>query len=166
MSDMNQGNGDPMADMRRATEDAMRGAQNGLGMDPTKMNETFRAMAQKSMEQSREAYGRMKSAAEEATRTLESTMENAHQSSLQLSKGAIEAMRRNADLGFSHLEKLMAAKSLAEVIELQTGYVRQQVEASTDQAKQMQTLSQTVAQDMLKPGREAMQRASDAVRDM
>ncbi|KAB0680444.1 phasin [Aureimonas leprariae] len=155
-----------MAEMRRAGEQAARNAQDAMGMDPARMNETFREMTQRSMEQSREAYSRMKSAAEEATRTLESTMENVHQSSLQLSKRAIDAMRHNADLGFSHLEKLMSAKSFAEVVELQTSYVRQQIETSTDQAKEMQSLTQSIAQDMLKPGREAFQRASDAARNM
>lgn len=164
MSDDDTQEGDPMADMRRAGEEAMRNAQAGLGMDPAKMSETFRAMTQKSIEQSREAYSRMKSAAEDATHTLESTMENVHQNSLQLSKRAIDAMRRNADLGFSHLEKLMSAKSFSEVIELQTGYVRQQIETSTDQAKDMQALTQSIAQDMLKPGREAFQRAGEAAK--
>ncbi|GGD97373.1 phasin [Aureimonas endophytica] len=166
MSDTDQNHETPMDDMQRTAEDAFRNAQSALGMDPAKMTETFRNMTQKSMEQSREAYGRMKSAAEDATRTLESTMENAHQGSLQISKRAIDAMRRNADLGFSHLEKLMSAKSFAEVIELQTSYVRQQIEAATDQVKEMQALTQSLAQDMLKPGREAFQRATEATRNL
>jgi phasin len=165
MSDDDQTGRNPADDMRRAGEEAMRNAQNALGMDPSRMSEAFRAMTQRSVEQSREAYGRMKSAAEDATRTLEATMENAHNGSLQLSKQAIEAMRRNADLGFAHLEKLMGAKSFAEVIELQTSYVRQQVETSTDQAKEMQSLTQALAQEMLKPGREAFGRASEAARN-
>ncbi|WP_235919025.1 phasin [Aureimonas psammosilenae] len=166
MSDTGNGDGNPMDEMRRASEEAMRNAQSAIGMDPAKMNEAFRTMTQRSMEQSREAYGRMKTAAEEATRTLENTMESAHNNSLQLSKRAIDAMRRNADLGFSHLERLMAAKSFAEVIELQTRYVRQQIETSTDQAKEMQSLTQSIAQDLLKPGREAFQRASEAAKGM
>ncbi len=131
-----------------------------MGMDPSKLNETFRAMTQKSMEQSKEAYGRMKSAADEATKTLESTMENAHQGSLQLSKRAIDSMRINAETGFAHLDKMMAAKSFADVIELQTAYVRKQIEMATDQTKDMQTLAQSVAQDMMKPGRDAFQKAA------
>lgn len=166
MSDTGNGDGNPMDEMRRASEEAMRNAQSAIGMDPAKMNEAFRTMTQRSVEQSREAYGRMKTAAEEATRTLENTMESAHNNSLQLSKRAIDAMRRNADLGFSHLERLMAAKSFAEVIELQTRYVRQQIETSTDQAKEMQSLTQSIAQDLLKPGREAFQRASEAAKGM
>ncbi|MCQ0987854.1 phasin [Jiella marina] len=139
---------------------AMPNAQSMLGMDPSQLNETFRSMTQKSMEQSKEAYGRMKSASDEATKALEATMENAHQGSLQLSKKAIDAMRTNAELGFQHLDAMMSAKSFAEVIEMQSAYVRKQVEMATDQAKEMQTLTQAVAQDMMKPGREAFQKAS------
>ncbi|MCB8836983.1 phasin family protein [Aurantimonas sp. VKM B-3413] len=139
---------------------AMPNPQSMMGMDPSQMTETFRAMTQKSMEQSKEAYGRMKSAADEATRALESTMENAHQGSLQLSKKAIDAMRTNAELGFQHLDQMMAAKSFADIIEMQTAYVRKQIEMATDQVKDMQSLTQSVAQDMLKPGREAFQKAS------
>ncbi|MBP0614892.1 phasin [Jiella mangrovi] len=139
---------------------AMPNPQSMLGMDPSQMNETFRAMTQKSMEQSKEAYGRMKAAADEATKALETTMESAHQGSLQLSKKAIDAMRTNAELGFAHLDSMMSAKSFAEVIEMQTAYVRKQVEMATDQAKEMQSLSQSVAKDMMKPGREAFQKAT------
>ena len=147
--------------MSNAKNDAFSmNPQSMMGMDPTQMNETFRAMTQKSMEQSKEAYGRMKATADEATKALESTMENVHQGSLQLSKKAIDAMRTNAEAGFEHLDKLMSAKSFADVIEMQTAYVRKQVEMATDQTKDMQALAQAVAQDMMKPGRDAFQKAS------
>jgi phasin len=152
-----------MADQKNTTNDpfAMPNPQAMMaGMDPAQMSETFRAMTQKSMEQSKEAYGRMKAAADEATKALESTMENVHQGSLQLSKKAIDAMRSNAEMGFQHLDKMMSAKSFSEIIEMQTAYVRKQVEMVTDQAKDMQKLTQSVAQDMIKPGRDAFQKAS------
>ncbi|KQT70062.1 phasin [Aureimonas sp. Leaf460] len=133
-------------------------------MDPSKMTETFRAMTQKSVEQSKEAYSRMKSAADDATKTLETTLESAHQGSLQLSKKAIDALRNNAEVGFQHLDKLMAAKSFSEVIELQTSYLRKQVELATDQSKDIQSLAQQVAQELMKPGREAFQKATDSAK--
>ena len=85
-----------MADAKNSQDPFAMPNPQMMGMDPSQMNETFRAMTQKSMEQSKEAYSRMKSAADEATKALESTMENAHQGSLQLSKKAIDAMRSNA----------------------------------------------------------------------
>jgi len=153
-----------MADAKNSQDPFAMPNPQMMGMDPSQMNETFRAMTQKSMEQSKEAYSRMKSAADEATKALESTMENAHQGSLQLSKKAIDAMRSNAEAGFQHLDKMMSAKSFAEVIEMQTAYVRKQIEMATDQSKDMQALTQSVAKDRMKPGRDAFEKASKNAR--
>lgn len=156
---------------KAAGEASFRNAQDMMGsaqsmMDPSKMSETFRAMTQKSVEQSKEAYSRMKNAADDATKTLETTLESAHQGSLQLSKKAIDALRTNAETGFQHLEKLMSAKSFSEVIELQTSYLRKQVELTTDQTKDIQSLAQQVAQELMKPGREAFQKAADTAKSL
>ena len=152
------------AEAGKTMQDMMGSAQSMLGLDPSQLSEAFRSMTQKSMEQSKEAYGRMKTAADEATRALESAMENAHQGSLSFSKKAIDAMRSNAEIGFNHLEKMMSAKSFAEVIEMQTAYVRKQIEAVTDQATDMQSLSQSIAQELMTPGRDALQKAAATLR--
>lgn len=151
---------DMMNSAEKSAQDMFNQAQSMMGMDPGKMSETLRAMTEKSMEQSKEAYARMKLAADDATKTLESTMENVHQGSLSLSKKAIDALRSNAEMGFAHLEKMMSARSFSEVIEMQTSYVRKQIELATDQSKEMQALTQSVAQELLKPGREAFQKAT------
>ncbi|WP_182086837.1 phasin family protein [Aureimonas sp. ME7] len=156
MSDTeNFNNNDPARD---AFESAQR-AQAALGLDPARMGEAFRTMTQKSIEQSRQAYDRMKSAADQASQTLEATIENAHAGSLNLTKRALEGMRAQAEMNFSHLEKLASAKSMAEFIELQTSFLRRQVELAADQAKELQTLSQSVAQDVVRPAREAAEKA-------
>lgn len=139
---------------------AYRDAQAAMGLDPAKMTEAFRTMTGRSMEQSKDAYARMKTAADQATKTLESTMEHAHNGSLSLSKRAIEGLRAQAELNFAHLEKLASARSLSEIIEMQTSFVRRQVELATDQAKEMQQMSQSVARDVTQPAREAAQQAS------
>ena len=153
-----------MADAKNSPDPFAMPNPQMMGMDPSQMNETFRAMTQKSMEQSKEAYSRMKSAADEATKALESTMEMAHQGSLQLSKKAIDAMRSEAEPGFQHLDNMMSPDSFAEVIEMQTAYVRKQIEMATDQSKDMQALTQSVAKDMMKPGRDAFEKASKNAR--
>ncbi len=117
-------------------------------------------MTQKSIEQSKEAYARMKSAADQATQTLEATVENAHTGSLNLTKRAIEGMRAQAEMNFAHMEQLASAKSLSEFMELQTSYMRRQVELMADQAKELQSLSQSVAQDVIRPARDAAQKAT------
>lgn len=155
---------DMMSSAQKSAQEMMNQAQALMGMDPGKMTETFRAMTQKSMEQSKEAYSRMKTAADDATKTMESTMEHVHEGSLSLSKKAIDALRSNAEMGFAHLEKMMSAKSFSEVVEMQTSYVRKQIEVATDQAKDMQTLAQSVAQELTKPARDAFQHATSAAK--
>lgn len=137
---------------------ALREAQAAMGLDPAKMSEAFRTMTERSMEQSRQAYGRLKDASDQATHTLESTLENAHNGSLALSKRAIEGMRAQAEANFSHMEKLAGVRSFAEFMEVQTSFLRRQIEMATDQARDMQNLSQSVTRDVTQPAREAADR--------
>ncbi|WP_062206889.1 phasin family protein [Aureimonas sp. AU12] len=139
---------------------AMRDAQAAMGLDPAKMTEAFRTMTERSMEQSKEAYARMKTASDQATKTLESTLENVHSGSLTLSKRAIEGMRAQAEMNYAHLEKLASARSMAEIIEMQTSFVRRQIEMVTDQAKDMQQMSQSVAKDVMQPARDAAKKTN------
>ncbi|ALN72330.1 phasin family protein [Aureimonas sp. AU20] len=139
---------------------AFRDAQAALGMDPSKMTEAFRSATERSMEQSMEAYARMKAATEEASRTLEATIENAHSGSLNLTKRALDGMRTQAEMNFTHLQKLASVRSLSEFIELQTSFFRQQVDLATRQARDIQSASQSAARDVLQPGREAAERAT------
>jgi len=157
-------NQDPFADARRAFDampgaEAMRSAQAAMGLDPARMSEAFRTMGERSLEQSREAYGRMRSAADEATRALETTLDNAHNGSLNLSKRAIDGWRMQAEMNFEHLQKLAGVRSMAEFIELQTRYMRRQMELATDQAREIQSLSRSAAEDMMRPAREAAGRS-------
>ncbi|WP_244490894.1 phasin family protein [Aureimonas frigidaquae] len=134
-------------------------AQAALGLDPERFQDALRGLTERTVEQSRMAYQTLKDHADEATRTIEATLENAHSGSLSLSKRAIEAMRSNAELGFAHLEKLAKVKSVSELVELQSGYVRQQTEMMAGQIRDMQSLSRSVAQELVRPGREAFDKA-------
>ena len=68
-------------------------------------------------------------------------------------------MRVNTDNSLSHLEELLGVKSFSEVIELQTAFVRKQLELGVDQAKSLQDASRKVAEDVAKPGKSAVDKA-------
>lgn len=127
--------------------------------DPSKMNESFRDFAEKGATQSREAYSKMKMAAEEATRTVESTMQSAQAGSVELGLKAIDALRTNADMSLSHMEALMGVKSVSELFELQTAFFRKQAELTVEQAKSMQDVARKIAEDVGKPGKDAAEKA-------
>lgn len=127
--------------------------------DPAKVTETFRDFAEKGAAQSKDAYAKMKTAAEDATKTVEATLESAQSGSVALGLKAIEALRTNAESSLSHLEALMGVKSLSELFELQTAFVRKQAELAMEQAKSMQEATRQVAEAVTKPGKDAAEKA-------
>jgi len=127
--------------------------------DAEQATDQFRAFAEKGVEQSKEAYAKMKSGAEEAQKAFEATYEQLRAATGELSLKAIATMRANAEAGFSHLEALAGVKSLSELIELQTSFVRKNVELAVEQAKDFQTASTKAAEDVAKPVKGAFEKA-------
>jgi phasin len=119
--------------------------------DATKMTDQFRALTEKSVEQSKEAYDKLKAGAEEAQKALESTYETVKTVGGDLSLKSIAALRANVTAGFDHLEALAGAKSFSEVIELQTAFLRKHVELAVEQAKDMQATASKAVEDVSKP---------------
>ena len=127
--------------------------------DATAATDQFRALAEKGVEQTKEAYSKMKANAEDAQKVLESTFETARSASSDLSLKSIAAMRANSEAAFSHLEALVGVKSVSEFLELQTAYLRKRVEMTVEQAKDMQALSSKAAEEVGKPIKDAFEKA-------
>ena len=128
-------------------------------IDPSKISESFRDFAEKGATQTKEAYAKMKEAAEDATKTVEATLESAQAGSVELGLKAIEALRTNAENSLSHMEALLGVKSVAELFELQTAFLRKQAEVAVEQAKSLQETSKKVAEKVSAPGKSAAEKA-------
>ncbi|MCD1265897.1 phasin [Shinella sumterensis] len=128
-------------------------------IDPSKFSESFRDFAEKGAAQTKEAYAKMKEAAEDATKTVESTLESAQAGSVELGLKAIDALRTNAENSLSHMEALLGVKSVAELFELQTAFLRKQAEVAVEQAKTLQETSRKVAERVAAPGKSAAEKA-------
>jgi len=128
-------------------------------IDPAKFSESFRDFAEKGAAQTKEAYVKMKEAAEDATKTVEATLESAQAGSVELGLKAIEALRTNAENSLSHMEALLGVKSVAELFELQTAFLRKQAEVVVEQAKGLQETSKKVAEKVSAPGKSAAEKA-------
>ncbi len=128
-------------------------------IDPAKLSESFREFAEKGATQTKEAYAKMKEAAEDATKTVEATLESAQAGSVELGLKAIEALRTNAENSLSHMEALLGVKSVAELFELQTAFLRKQAEVVVEQAKTMQEATRKVAEKVAEPGKSAAEKA-------
>ena len=128
-------------------------------IDPSKLSESFREFAEKGAVQTKEAYAKMKEAAEDATKTVEATLESAQAGSVELGLKAIEALRTNAENSLSHMEALLGVKSVSELFELQTAFLRKQAEVAVEQAKTLQETSKKVAEKVTAPGKSAAEKA-------
>ena len=127
--------------------------------DASKATDQFRVIAEKGMEQSKDAYARVKSGAEWAQKSMETSVETTRAASSDLSLKTISAMRSNMDAGFSHLEALVGAKSLSEVMELQGRFFRARFEAMTAQGKDMQTAASKAAEEISRPVKDGFEAA-------
>lgn len=127
--------------------------------DPSKMTEGLRDFAEKGAEQSKQAFARMKSAAEEATKTVETTVQSAQAGTVDLGLKAIDALRTNAESSFAHMEALLGVKSVSEFFELQTAFLRKQAEVAVEQAKSMQDATRKLAETVSKPAKDAAEKA-------
>ena len=109
------------------------------------LQEMLRLAAESSVERSKLAYERLRSSAEETTETLESAFKVASDGK------AIDLLRLNANSFFDLAKSLTEAKSLSEVVVLQTQFARTQFETLSAQAKEMSGLVQKVATDTAAP---------------
>jgi phasin len=119
--------------------------------DASKATDQIRAFAEKGVEQSKEVFAKLKTGTEEAQKALETTLETVKSASTDLSLKSIAALRANAEVSFSHLEALVGAKSLSEVVELQTAFLRKRFEMTVEQVKDLQASSTKVAEEVAKP---------------
>lgn len=119
--------------------------------DASKASDQFRNFAEKGMEQSKEFYAKAKAGAEDAQKALESTFENAKAAGNEFSLKTISALRTHTEAGFAQAEALFAAKSLSEVMELQTSFFRKGFETTVEQMKDLQALTTKSAEQVSKP---------------
>ena len=127
--------------------------------DANKASDQFRAFTEKGVEQSKEAYAKLKAGAETAQKALESSFETAKAAGSDLSLKTISALRANAETDFAHLEALVGVTSVWELFELQTSYLRKRVELAVNQAKDLQSASAKAAEEVVKPVKDVFERS-------
>lgn len=127
--------------------------------DMSKMADSYREFADQSVSKTKENYEKVKTAAEDATKAVEATLETAQAGTVELSMKAIDAARANVEHSLSHMEALLGVKSVAQMIELQTAFFRKQTELMVDQAKTMQEAARKVMDDVAKPGKAVADKA-------
>ena len=124
----------------------------------------FRELAERSVSQARDTYAKMKTAAEDATDLVEGTLETVREGASALSLKALEAAKSNTDASFALFRDLFGAKTLSEVIELQSAFARKQFEATVAQFKDIQQLTEKLVSDTSKPVTEQVEKTIKELR--
>lgn len=145
------------ADQARATYRAATAQFGQLGLDIA-IPEDMRTLAVKTVAQSREAYDRSKDAFEASLTAFERSFDAAGQGAAAFNRKMIDLARRNVDAGFDLATSLAGAKTLADMLELQTAFWRKQLGVVTAQAEEVRTLSTRVTADAAEPIKAMAQR--------
>src|SRR6185437_6007722 len=111
-----------------------------LGLD-TAIPDGVRALAEKAVAQSREAYDRSWEAFDASLTTFERTFDAAGQGATAFNRKIIDLARRNVDASFELATSLASAKTIADIVEFQTAFWRKQFGVLTAQAEEIRALS-------------------------
>jgi phasin len=123
------------------------------------VSEAMRALAEQNVAQTREAYENSKIALEAALETLERSFDTVGQGATALNRKVVDIAQRNINSGFDLAKSLAGARNLAEIVELQAAYWRNQFDTLRAQAEEVSSLSAQVTADMAKPVQEQVERS-------
>ena len=118
------------------------------------IQQSFRSALEKGVVESRAAFAKAKTAADETASAFEVSFAAAKDGALAINAKAFEALRVNADANFDFLKAVFAVKSLPDLITLQTEFARKQVETITSQTKDFGALAQKAMADAVEPIKE------------
>jgi phasin len=126
-------------------------AQLGVLALDTAVPEAVRAMAEKTVAQTREVYDRSKDALDASIATFERAFDAAGQGAAAFNRKIIDIAQRNVNSGFDLAKSVAGAKNLAEIVEVQAAYWRKQIHALSSQAEEVRALSTKVTAAAAEP---------------
>ncbi len=128
------------------------------------MPEIMRSFTEQGLNQTREAYARMKGAAEEATDMLEDSMESTREGVKEVQFKALDMAKANTDAAFEFMRQLLTTTSVADAMQLQTSFARERFEALVDYSKDVQTTMTKAGADVTKPAKAMFEKAMSAAK--
>src|ERR1700735_188264 len=143
-----------------ATVNALLPSEVKLAAAPAvEIQQSVRSALEKGVVESRAAFAKAKTAADETASAFEVSFAAAKDGARAINTKAFEALRFNADANFDFLKAVFAVKSLPDLITLQTEFTRKQVETITGQSKDFGALAQKAMADAVVPIKEHVARS-------
>src|SRR5262245_49957346 len=113
----------------------------------------MRAFAEKSVEQARQAFDGFISAAHQAMSAFEGQAETARKGAKDVTEKAMTFAERNITSAFEFAQELMRARDIQDVLRLQADYIKRQMQALTEQARELGETTSKAAKDATAPKR-------------
>jgi phasin len=118
--------------------------------EPFQIPPEMRAIAEKSVEQAKQAIEGFISAAHRTVSVLEGQAETARKGAKDVGGKAMEFAERNITSSFDFAQKLVHAKDVQEMLELQASFIKSQMQVLAEQAKELGRSTGKMATDPLK----------------
>jgi phasin len=119
---------------------------SALGFD-TAIPEGVRALAESTVDQTREAYDRSTDAFEASVATFEKSFDAAGRGAAAFNRKIVDIAQRNLSSGFDLAKSLAGAKTLTDMVEVQAAFWRKQFGTMTAQAEEVRELSTKMTAD-------------------
>jgi phasin len=126
--------------------------------------DAVRAMTEKVVDQSREASDRSKDTFDASVSTLERTFDAAGQGAVALNRKIIDIAQQNVNAGLDLAKSLAGAKTLSEMVELQSSYWQKLMRTLALQAEEVRALSTKMVAAASAPLKEQVDRGVDELR--
>jgi phasin len=110
----------------------------------------MRALAEKSVEQAKQAVEGFISAAQRTASALEGQAETARKGAKDVGEKAMGFAEQNIASSFDFAQKLVRAKDVQEMLELQASFIKTQMQVLAEQAKELGQSTGKMATDPLK----------------
>jgi len=120
----------------------------------TELQGNLRSAVEKGLSETRAAYAKAKTAADEAASALESSYAAAKSGVAAINAKALEALRVNVDANLDFVKSVFAVTNVADFVTLQGEFTRKQIEAITDQTKEIGALARKLAAETAEPIKE------------
>src|SRR4051794_24674251 len=121
----------------------MAGDTQGAGRMNFQVPEEMRNMAERSVTQARQALESFLQAARRTAESMEQTADTARASSRDMAEKTFSAAEQNLRTTLDYAERFVRAKDLQEAVQIQSEYVRTQVEAMQAQMKEFGSAAQS-----------------------
>lgn len=132
-----------MNDFTRQTQEFFTAAKDA------RIPEQVQAMAEDSVSKARETYDKFTTVAKDGVKVIEEVMVTAQAGAKSIGDKVLKNTETNTAAVFDAAQAIARAKTVPELLRLQTAFVQQQMNAAGAQSKELFELSTKVAQQTL-----------------